>query len=37
MLQFFGSDAKLDKAGIQMKTEDSLESEDVSPVSYNLI
>ena len=33
MLEFFGSDEKLDKAGIQMKTQDSLEFEQVSPMS----
>ena len=30
MLEFFGSDEKLDKAGIQMKAQDSLEFEHVS-------
>ena len=29
MLEFFGSDEKLDKAGIQMKTQDSVEFEQV--------
>ena len=29
MLEFFGSDEKLDKAGIQMKAQDSLEFEHV--------
>lgn len=29
MLEFFGSDEKLDKAGIQMKSQDSVEFEQV--------
>ena len=33
MLEFFGSDEKLDKAGIQMKAQDSLEFEHVSLMS----
>ena len=37
MLEFFGIDEKLDKAGIQMKTEGSLQPVEVSPMSYNLI
>ena len=37
MLDFFGIDEKLDKAGIQMKTEDSLQPVEVSPMSYSLI
>ena len=37
MLEFFGSDEKLDKAGIQMKIKDSLESEEVNPISYNIV
>lgn len=37
MLAFFGSDEKLDKAGIQMKAQDSLEFEQASLMSNYLI
>lgn len=34
MLEFFGSHEKLDKAGILMKTEDSLHFQEVSSMRY---
>ena len=37
MLEFFGSDEKLDKVGIQRKAQDSLEFEQVSVMSNYLI
>ena len=37
MLEFFGSDEKLDEAGIQRKAQDSLEFEQVSAMSSYLI
>ena len=37
MLEFFGSDEKLDKAGIHMKIQDSSEFEQVRPMSTVII